>query len=331
MQIDLKTVAIKPLRNTYAHVARRLGSDKPASRYQEGTLDLQSTHNFHYRPTWDPEHEIFDTARTRIQMKDWYAFKDPRQFYYGAYTQARARQQESTESAYKFVEGRGLVDQLSPEVQALTLQALLPLRHAEFGANLNNAFVCAYGYGTALTQPCMFYAMDHLGNAQLLTRLGLLVADATVLDDAKAAWLNVAAFQGLRRLLEDLFVLKDPFEVFVAQNAALDGLLYPLLFDRVIDGGFSANGNPVIAMLTQPLRDWFAETRRWVDATIATAAAESPDNAALLSTWMTTYQDRARSALLPVAELALGQQVDKVIDECATELGKRFRAKGLSL
>jgi phenol/toluene 2-monooxygenase (NADH) P1/A1 len=82
MQIDLRTVSIKPLRNTFAHVAKRLGGDKPATRYQEGTLDIQATHNFHYRPTWDPDHEIFDPRRTQLVMKDWYAFKDPRQFYY---------------------------------------------------------------------------------------------------------------------------------------------------------------------------------------------------------------------------------------------------------
>ena len=42
MQIDLRTVSIKPLRQTFDHVAARIGGDKPASRYQEGTLDLQA-------------------------------------------------------------------------------------------------------------------------------------------------------------------------------------------------------------------------------------------------------------------------------------------------
>lgn len=94
MQIDLRTVSITPLRQTYNHIAERLGTDKPASRYIEGTMDVQPEANFHYRPTWDPEHELFDPRRTQVVMKDWYALKDPRQFYYGTYTQARARMQE---------------------------------------------------------------------------------------------------------------------------------------------------------------------------------------------------------------------------------------------
>ena len=54
MQIDIRTRNLQPLRHTFAHVARRLGSDKPASRYQEATFDLQPTTSFHYRPLWDP-------------------------------------------------------------------------------------------------------------------------------------------------------------------------------------------------------------------------------------------------------------------------------------
>ena len=40
MQVDIKTSDIRPIRQTFSHVARRLG-DKPASRYQEATLDMQ--------------------------------------------------------------------------------------------------------------------------------------------------------------------------------------------------------------------------------------------------------------------------------------------------
>ena len=67
MAIDLRTVSIKPLRQTFGHLARRMGGDKPASRYLEGTMDIQAMDNFHYRPTWDPEHEIFDNTRTAIR------------------------------------------------------------------------------------------------------------------------------------------------------------------------------------------------------------------------------------------------------------------------
>jgi phenol hydroxylase P1 protein len=106
MQMDLRTVTITPQRQTYGHVARHIGGDKPASRYQEGTISLQTTGNQHYRPLWDPKHDYFDESRTRLTMADWYAFRGPRQYYYGSYVLARAKQQEAAEAAFDFVETR---------------------------------------------------------------------------------------------------------------------------------------------------------------------------------------------------------------------------------
>ena len=122
MNIDLQAREIKPLRNTFAHVAKYVGDDKPASRYQEATYGAQPTANFHYRPTWDPAHEIFDASRSKIVLADWYVLKDPRQFYYASWTMARARQQDAIESNFEFVETRGLVDKMPDEVREQALR-----------------------------------------------------------------------------------------------------------------------------------------------------------------------------------------------------------------
>lgn len=323
MQIDLRTVAIKPARNTFSHVARRLGSDKPATRYQESMFDLQPTHNFHYRPTWDPDHDVFDAARTAIVMKDWYAFRDPRQFYYGTYTMARARQQETAESNFDFVESRGLAAALPATVRDIAMDILLPLRHLAWGGNMNNAYICAYGYGTAITQPHIYQAMDHLGIAQYLTRVGLLLGDPVDLDRAKTQWLSDAKWQGLRRYIEDVFVLDDWFEVFVAQTLVLDGLVYPLVYETIVDGDMTMKGGSAIAMLTQFMTDWFAETAKWADAQVKTASAESTANRQLLSQWTSSWLTRGLQAVSPIAEHALGEKSKAAM----TELERDFRAR----
>ncbi|MBL8465661.1 MAG: aromatic/alkene monooxygenase hydroxylase subunit beta [Thauera sp.] len=331
MQIDLRTVTIKPLRQTFDNIARRIGADKPASRYQEGTLDMQQEANYHYRPTWDPDHLIYDRDRTAIRMADWYSFKDPRQFYYGAYTLARAKQQDTAEANFDFVENRGLAATLPEDLRATVLQLLLPLRHVAWGANMNNAAVCAYGYGTAFTQPCIYQAMDQLGIAQYLTRVGLLLGDVEVLDTAKQSWMDDDTWQGLRRYVEDTMVLKDPFELFVAQNVALDGLLYPLVYETIIDDVLSAQGGTPVAMLTQFMTDWHAETRKWTDATMKTAAAESGDNKEVLGTWVTHWRDRAASALLPVARIAVGERADELTAEVVQQFNARMAKAGVAL
>ena len=48
MQVDIKSLSIKPLRNTFDQVARFTGNDKSASRYLEATIGVQPEVNFHY-------------------------------------------------------------------------------------------------------------------------------------------------------------------------------------------------------------------------------------------------------------------------------------------
>jgi len=329
MQIDLRTVSIQPQRNAFDHLVRRFG-DKPASRYQEGSYDIQAAENLHYRPTWDPDQQLYDAGITRIAMRDWYALKDPRQFYYSTYTLTRARQQDTTEANFDFVESRGLGDMMAPELREAALRLLVPLRHAAWGANQSNTFICAYGFGTTFTQPCMYHAMDNLGIAQYLSRLGMMLGDVEALDAGKAAWLDGPAWQPLRRYVEDCMVVRDPFELFVAQNAALDGLLYPLVYARIVDDELSARGASAVAMLTQFMAEWFDETRKWVDAVLKTAAAESDHNREVLQGWMAHWSDRAAAALVPVVELVLGVDADEAVAVQIAAFKARIHKTGIS-
>ncbi|HRN63251.1 MAG TPA: aromatic/alkene monooxygenase hydroxylase subunit beta [Alicycliphilus sp.] len=330
MQIDLRTVSITPLRQTYNHIAERLGADKPASRYIEGTMNVQPDANFHYRPTWDPEHELFDPRRTRLVMRDWYALKDPRQFYYGAYTQARARMQEVAEADFEFVEERGLADRYDDAARRKALDFYVPLRHVAWGANMNGAYQCAYGYGTAITQPCLYAGMDQLGIAQYLTRLGLLLGNQGELEAGKQAWLQAPAWQGLRRLVEDTWVLKDWFELFVAQNLVLDGVLFALAYKEV-DQVLSEQAGPVVSMLTRFQAEWGQDANKWVDAVMKVAAAESPENKELLSHWYAHWRGRVQQALAPIAELALGADGADALARSVAAVDGRMNKAGLTL
>ena len=330
MQIDLRTVTIQQQRQAFDHLVRRFG-DKPASRYQEGSYDIQAAENLHYRPTWAPEQQLYDKGITKIAMQDWYALKDPRQFYYSTYTLTRARQQETTEANFGFVESRGLVEMLPEELKRIALRVLVPLRHAAWGANMNNTFICGYGFGTTFTQPCIYHAMDHLGIAQYLSRLGLLLGDTEALSEGKADWMEGEAWQPLRRYVEDCLVLRDPFELFVAQNVALDGLLYPLVYERIVDDFLSTRGASAVAMLTQFMNDWFDETRKWVDSVMKIAAAESEDNRALLQEWTQKWSSRAATVLQPVVNIALGADTDEAMSEEMLAFKSRLKKTGIDL
>jgi phenol/toluene 2-monooxygenase (NADH) P1/A1 len=330
MTIDLKARDIQPLRNTYAHVAKYLGEGKAASRYEEATLGSQPTSNFHYRPMWDPNFEIFDAARSKIKLADWYVLRDPRQFYYATWTITRARQQEAIEANYQFIESRGLVAKMPEATRDKACAVLMPLRHVAWGGNMNNASIGAYGYGTAFTAPAMFHAMDHLAVAQFITRLGLTLADPSILDKGKEQWVNAPHWQVLRRFVEDTFVVQDPFELFVAQNFALDGQLYPLIFGSFVDDSLTLQGGTTVSMLSAFMPEWHEESARWIDNVIKVAAAESDANRSLIAQWAKVWADRAHAALAPIADLALGDQGSAALTAARTKLNERMKKMGIA-
>ncbi|GGB87326.1 phenol hydroxylase P1 protein [Marinobacterium zhoushanense] len=326
MTIEIKTSTLEPVRNTFAHIEKRFG-DKPATRYQEATYDVQAETNFHYRPYWDPDHELNDPRRTALVMADWYAFKDPRQFYYGTYVQQRAKMQESAESSYAFFDKRNLVDALNDEVKTQVIRYLVPLRHVEHTANLNNMYGTAYGYGTAITQALLFDGMDRLGVAQYLSRIGLLLDgnSGDALNEAKQLWMQDPAWQGMRALCEESLVTKDWFELFLAQDLVIDTLVGELFYQQ-LDRKLSAQGGQDIAMLTEFMQEWSKDTGRWVDAVVKTAAAESDANRVLMTGWIERWRGKAAEALAPLAEEMLGAEA---LSEALAELDKRVAKAGI--
>ncbi len=330
MQIDIKAKTIKPIRQTYTHVAKRIGEGKPASRYQEAVYDLQATENFHYRPTWQPEKELYDETRTALVMEDWYKFLDPRQYYYGNYVMARAKQQESAESNFKFVEKRSLLSTLSEDTKQLIQNTIIPLRHYEWGANMNNYQICAMGYGAAITSAASLHGSDRLGNAQYITRIGLSLADNDVsaIDAAKTAWTDDEKWQGLRKVVEDSLVVDDWFELFVAQNLVMDGMVLPLFFQK-FEEQMNASGATAYTMLTEFTTNWYAESSRWVDKQIAVATAESDANKQLVNGWFNNWIDEVEKALVPLAEASLENGAEALADIKATLL-QRATKNGIS-
>ena len=326
MTIEIKTSTMKPVRNTYAHIQRRFG-DKPATRYQEATYDVHSTHNFHYKPLWDQERELNDPARTAVVMADWYDLKDPRQFYYGPYVQNRAKMQETAENNFSFFEKRGLAAGLDEALRAKIIETVIPMRHAEVAANLNNMYGTAHGTGTAVTQALIFEAMDRFGNAQYFSKIGLALDDNTgsSLVEAKQHWMGNPIWQGLRAYCEKTLTIKDWFEAFIAQDIVLDTLINDLYY-RQFDDWLTANGGRDLLLLMEFMQQRAKESQRWSDSVLKSVVAESEHNANQIRAWISTWRIRAQEALAPLANALLCEQA---LAEAFSVLEQRLGKVGL--
>lgn len=328
MSIEISSKSIQPIRLSYGNLEERFGNKKPASRYQEAVYDVQPTANFQFRPIWDKNHEIYDKNRTAIVMEDWYSFADPRQYYYGTYNITRSKQQDVAEHNFSFVDKRDLFDSVPDAVKQQVRDILVPLRHVEWAANMNNCQITDECYGSNFSSLAMFNAMDRLGMAQYVTRIGLLIDknEETSIDAAKIAWMEAPEWQELRHAIEDMFVLDDWFELMVAQNFVLDGLIFPLIYNR-FEKKLTKEGGATVAMLTEFMDDWYAETVRWSNALAKVTVKESDANKTLVSEWVAKWTSRLTAAVEPIALKAFGaegiNELAEVKQELLTRLGKQ--------
>lgn len=328
MTLEIKTSNLEPIRQTYAYIERRFGT-KPATRYQEVSFDVQASTNFHYRPLWKPEKTLNDKTHTALHMQDWYAFKDPRQFYYGAYVQHRARMQDTAESNYAFFEKRQLVENLNDEVKQKIITCLLPFRYVEQTANLHMMSGSAYGYGTVITQACIFAAMDRLGIAQYISRIGLILDGNTgeSLQHAKQAWMNDEMWQPLRKLCEQSLTEQDWFKLYILQSLLIDSMLQELVFGQ-FDQWLVENGGRDIAILTEFIKDCLTDLRKWSDSVLKTAISESEENKLLIQAWIVELLPQVKNAFSAWSATALS---DSSIDSALTTITERSKKAGVVL
>jgi phenol hydroxylase P1 protein len=304
MQFELRTQVIEPKRKTFTNLVERFG-DRPASRYEEGSVDIQATENFHYRPLFAPDKWHYDPDWTAFKLTDPYSFMDPRQLYYAPYVQSRAASGDAFAKSLEYVDSRTLLQKLPEGWDSLVGDLLLPLRHYEAGAELVLIEGSRFAYGTTIDQCCTYAAFDRIGNAQNLSRIGIVYADGHdhALATAKEKWLTDPALQGLRRLIEEVLTEGDYAKELLAIDLC-DRLLYPLMFTH-LDEAALVGGAGAYSLLAQHFASWMADNQRWVDHLIKCWFADEQ------------YGESNRAAFNDVLSRRWAQVVEAVTDLAA--------------
>lgn len=331
MQYELRTQVVEPKRKTFQHLIDRYG-DRPASRYEEGSIGVQPTENFHYRPLWAPTHEIYDETWSTLRLSDPDAYTDPRQYYYAPYVTARAHLHEAFAATLDYLVSRDLLKRLPEGWQKVLAEVVIPLRHYESGAQMISTYGCRFAYGTTVEQCLSYASFDRVGNAQMLSRVGIALDDGSdsLLVDAKATWTDAASMQPLRRLTEELLVEAD-WAVSTIGVDLVDQLLYGLLY-RHLDEAALLGGAGGYSLIAQHLSTWFTDHRRWLDALYKAWVADpvhGSANAAVIAATVDRLLPQAVAAVRSLAQSA-DAQVDTgcaaFVDAAATDLRLTFAA-----
>lgn len=334
MQYELRQQVIEPRRNTFTPLIRRYG-DRPATRYEEGSIGIQPRANFHYRPLWDPEHEIYDEGFTALRLSDPDGYTDPRQYFYTPYVINRAAMHDAFGRSLSYVTDRNLLKAMPEAWQDLFTKLLVPLRYYEAGAQLISVTGSRYAYGTTLEQCLTYAAFDRIGNAQLLSRIGIALGDNSdqVLVTTKPKWLDDPRLQGLRRLIEELLAQPD-WAVSTVVLDLSDRLMYPLITGH-LDEAALLGGAGAYSLLIQQLGTWYTDHRKWLDALISAwvnDAEHGSANTAMLRATVGRYLPQVSSAVADVAQGIDGLVdigAEKFVASTGDRLTQALRASGI--
>lgn len=264
-QYEIKQKVIEPKRLAFDYLLKRYGN-RPASRYEEATVDIQQRENFHYRPTWREGVEIFDVNYSELKLTDYYSFLDPRQYYYYTYNATRAKNYEAVDKYFEFCEERGLFAKVDENWLKVYNRYFIPLRHLEYAGWILLVGVARFGYGTSITQCAEFNACDKYANAQLITRIAfeLPEPDGDIFENAKKTWLEDKIFQPLREYVEKLLTVQDWGEVLIGQNLAIDVFVNPLVHIE-LDNLAVENGVTTFSFFSKYFYDMYKDNMRWTE------------------------------------------------------------------
>ncbi|MDA8076267.1 MAG: phenol 2-monooxygenase [Actinomycetota bacterium] len=335
LQYELRQQVIEARRQTFDHLIERLG-DRPATRYEEGTIAVQAEEHFHYRPLWAPDRELYDRRYSELRLTDPYSFLDPRQYYYYPYVSARATLHAELSATLAYLEQRDLLAKMPEAWRTGLLEGVLPLRHYEAGAAMASEAACRFSYGASVAQCAAFAGFDRIGAAQMLSRIGLSLDGSTAdsLRAAKQHWLTSSSWQPLRRYVEELLVIDDWAVGLVAVDL-VDSLTYPVVW-RSLDEAALTGGAGAYSLLGQHFTAWYEDQRKWLDALYAAWLADPEQgkaNASVLLGIVDAWLPRAREAVSlfsgPLRLAAGDALLDAVIDAAYAEVTERLATLGL--
>jgi phenol hydroxylase P1 protein len=253
---------------------------KTKNEYEDVTLNLQTYVHMHYRHIFDErDFDIYDPRYTRVKCSNWESFRDPKKFWYTTYVSNRKKMAEEVENGFSYANELGVIENLSPQWVDAVRDLYTPLRHLEYGENVQMQHVIRYALGTAIEQCATYQAFDKTGRAQWISQWAMNMEEhhGDFLKHGKEVLLNESAYQPLRRYVEEVLATDDWAEVLVAENLTLDLLLGNLMY-REFNKEAIKNGDTHLSLLNLVIlkqADWHRDWAMALFKQLVTDEAES--------------------------------------------------------
>ena len=241
-----------------------------ASLYEDVTIDTQPSVHRHLRRGWPVRFEdgrgTWDDASTALQSTDWFAFRDPGEYWERPFYQRETALEQQIDGAMHSAAEQGLIDDFSPEwVEFLRTSLQVPayVEHGLWFALATVGRACLSD--SVATCVCLQAAMKQR-SAQALVLYAMDLEQhhgPFPIEAARDAFLSEAAWQPTRRYLERLAATPDWGEVIVAANLCFEPIVGTLLRRELGIRAAAANGDTVTPVLARVATQEWEWARAW--------------------------------------------------------------------
>ncbi len=244
-----------------------------ATLYEDVTVDTQPSVHRHLRRGWPVSFEdgrgTWDDDSTVLRCPDWFAFRDPGEYWERSFYQAGSAAEQQIEGTLRAAPREGLLSDFDPAWVAF-LRAYLQIpafvNHGVWLATATIARAClsdTVAHCVCLqaalkqraAQSLVLYAMDlepHLGSFSI--------------EEARRTFMERPEWQPTRRYLERLAATKDWGEVIVAANLVFEPVVGTLLRREIGTRAAAAHGDTVTPALARVESQEWEWVRSWSTA-----------------------------------------------------------------
>ena len=230
-----------------------------------------------------------------------------------------------------------MLDKLPEDWHAVLTAFVLPLRHYESGraADRPQRTPVRLRHDRHRRRPAS-PRFDRIGNAQLLSLIGLALAGgaATRSAEAKKNWLYAPQLQGLRRMIEELLVEPD-WAVGLSAWTCSTSRCTPCSTSTSTSGPCS--GVPgAYSLLARHFHDWFTGHRKWLNALYKAWTADPGHGEAnrevlgeIVARWYPRACEAVRTYAGGIAELAGSASIMGAAERSFAELAASLTKVGV--
>jgi toluene monooxygenase system protein E len=255
---------------------------------------------------------------SRLRVRTWEAFSDPRQTTYRAYTSRQDRQEQVLDALFDEIDETAYDQRLDETWVSFLHQQYLPLRFPLHGLEMLAAYVGQMAPSSRLTNCAAFQAGDELRALQRIAyRTAQLGSHRPGHDfgEHRASWEDAPAFQPLRELIERAFVCYDWAEAFVVLNVVIKPVIDRWMNSELAARLGSANSDPLLRSVHFSLAQDSEWHRAWTGAALRVAVLDEPRNVDIIARWIAEWRPLADAAIDAFA--AVAGQAPRPLDPAA--------------